>query len=133
MRQVRVLIVDDAPEVGQALRTLLPLAGTAAGLEVEVVGLAHDGKGAVEQTVALGPDVVLMDLEMPEMDGCAATQSIKAHRPLTRVVVLTVHGDPACRDKTREAGADEFVEKGVSITALLETIAGNPPKSAEEV
>lgn len=122
MRQVRVLIVDDASEVRQALGTLLPLAGAAAGLAVEVVGEAGDGRGAVEQVAALRPDVVLMDLEMPGMDGYAATRAVKANRPLTRVVVLTVHGDAASRASAREAGADEVVEKGTPIATLLETI-----------
>ncbi len=129
MKQVRVLIVDDAPEVRQALRTLLPLAAPDAGLAVEVVGEAGDGRGAIEQVAALGPDVVLMDLEMPRIDGYAATRAVKANRPLTRVVVLTVHGDAASLARAREAGADEVVEKGTPIVTLLETIGGGWLKS----
>ena len=131
MRQVRVMIVDDAPEVREALGTLLPLAGAAAGLAVEVVGEAGDGLGAVERVAALAPDVVLMDLEMPEMDGFTATRAVKAVCPLTRVVVLSVHSDPVSRDLSRDAGADAFVEKGLGITDLLESIAGSPPEEAE--
>ena len=65
MRTIRVLIVDDAPEVRQGLRALLPLAGAAAGMALEIVGEAANGGEAVEQAVALDPDVVLMDLRCP--------------------------------------------------------------------
>jgi DNA-binding NarL/FixJ family response regulator len=130
VRAVRVLIVDDAPEVRQELRTLLPLAGAEDGLVVEVVGEAPNGGGAVEQTSLLSPDVVLMDLEMTEMDGYAATQAIKTRHPVTRVVVLTVHGDLPSRRRAHEAGADEFVEKGASIAVLLQAIRGDLPTSA---
>ncbi|MEJ2556988.1 MAG: response regulator transcription factor [Anaerolineae bacterium] len=129
MRPIRVLIVDDMPHVRQGLRTLLPLAGQAAGLQLELVGEAGNGNEAIAQAIALGPDVVLMDLEMPEMDGYAATQAIKAVRPSTRVIALTVHGDPAARHQAQEAGVDQFVEKGTPLPVLMQAIRSGVEKS----
>jgi NarL family two-component system response regulator LiaR len=128
MKPIRVLIVDDMPQVRQGLRTLLPLAGEAAGLQLEIVGEAGNGNEAIAQATALGPDVVLMDLEMPEMDGYAATQAIKAVRPSTRVIALTVHGDPAARHKAQEAGVDELIEKGSPMPLLMQAIRGGVEK-----
>jgi DNA-binding NarL/FixJ family response regulator len=125
MRLMRVLIVDDMPQVRQGLRTLLPLAGEATGLPLEIVGEAGDGKEAIQQTAVLRPDVVLMDLEMPGLDGYAATQAIKAGRPCTRVVALTVHGEPQARQQAQAAGVDAFVEKGAALPLLLQAMRGN--------
>ena len=72
MTRISLLIVDDIADVRQGLRTLLPLSAQAADLELEIVGEAANGHAAVEQTIALHPDVVLMDLAMPEMDGWTA-------------------------------------------------------------
>jgi DNA-binding NarL/FixJ family response regulator len=125
MRPVRVLVVDDMPQVRQGLCTLLPLAGQAAGLPLEIVGEAGTGREAIVQAAALGPDVVLMDLEMPGLDGYAATKAIKASRPGTRVVALTVHGEPQAREKAQAAGVDAFIEKGAALPLLLQAMRGN--------
>jgi DNA-binding NarL/FixJ family response regulator len=129
MRPMRVLIVDDMPQVRQGLCTLLPLAGEAAGLPLEIVGEAGDGKEAIQRTAALHPDVVLMDLEMPELDGYAATQAIKAGRPATRVVALTVHGEPQARQRAQAAGVDAFVDKGAALPLLLQAMCGDTDQS----
>ena len=71
-----MLIVDDSPQVRQELRTLLPLAG-----DIEIVGEAADGREAIRLAEALRPEVVLMDLEMPVLDGYEATRQIKAGCP----------------------------------------------------
>ena len=114
----RVLIVDDSPQVRQELRTLLPLAG-----DIEVVGEAADGREAIRLVQALRPDVVLMDLEMPVLDGYQATQEIKAMCPACRVVALTVYGDPASRIRAAELGVDAFLVKGVSVESLVQAIS----------
>jgi DNA-binding NarL/FixJ family response regulator len=119
---LRLLIVDDMPQVRAGLRTILPLAGVALAFPVEIVGEAGDGQEALQQVEALQPDVVLMDLEMPGMDGYTATQNIKTRHPDTPVVALTVHGDPASRMKAGEAGADLFIEKGVPVTEIIRAI-----------
>ena len=102
---MRVLVVDDAPRVRDALTTLLDTAG-----DVEVVGTAANGREAVERAQELHPDVVLMDLEMPEMDGFASTELITS-AGLAPVVVLSIHGDPTSRARAFAAGASAYLEK----------------------
>ena len=114
----RVLIVDDSPQVRQELRTLLPLAG-----DIEIVGEATDGLEAVRLAEALQPEVVLMDLEMPVMDGYEAARQIKSRWPACRVVALTVHGYEAARQKAMQAGVDVFLVKGVSVETLMQAIS----------
>ena len=114
----RVLIVDDSPQVRQELRTLLPLAG-----DIEIVGEAADGQEAIQMAGALCPQVILMDLEMPVLDGYEATRQIKALSPSCRVVALTVHGDESARQKAMQAGADLFLAKGVSVKALVGAVS----------
>jgi len=115
----RVLIVDDSPQVRQELRTLLPLAG-----DIEIVGEAADGREAVRLAQAIQPEVVLMDLEMPVLDGYEATRQIKAGSPSCRVVALTVYGDPASRNRAAQAGVDVFLVKGGSVETLVQAISG---------
>jgi DNA-binding NarL/FixJ family response regulator len=114
----RILLVDDSAQVRQELRTLLPLAG-----DIEIIGEAADGREAIRLAQALQPDVVLMDLEMPVLDGYEATRQIKASSPVCRVVALTVHGYEAARQKAVQAGADIFLVKGVSVETLVQAIS----------
>ena len=114
----RVLIVDDSPQVRQELRTLLPLAG-----DIEIVGEAADGLEAVLMAEALQPEVILMDLEMPVLDGYEATRQIKADSSACWVVALTVYGDPASRNRAAQAGVDVFLVKGVSVESLVQAIS----------
>ncbi len=136
MRQIRLLLVDDAGEVRRGLRTLLPLLAQASDVELAIVGEAANGREAVNRAVAQEPNVVLMDLAMPEMDGCAAARAIKAARPDVRVIAFSVHGDADAQARAAEAGMDAFVEKGAPMDSLLEAIAGSersrPPPHAEE-
>jgi DNA-binding NarL/FixJ family response regulator len=113
----RVLIVDDNAKVRRELRTVLVLAG-----DVEVVGEAADGWEAIRQAETLRPDVVVMDLEMPVMDGCEATQQIKARSTDCRVIALTIHGDEAARQQASQAGADDFIVKGAPMNSLIQAI-----------
>ncbi len=120
-RALRVLIVDDVPQVRQELRGLLQLTG-----ELEVVGEAANGLEAISQAEALRPDVVVMDLEMPVMDGYEATRQIKTRRPACRVVALTIHGGETERQRAFQAGADSFVVKGAPLETLMEAIRNAP-------
>ena len=115
----RVLIVDDSPQVRQELRTLLTLAG-----DIEIVGEAADGLEAIRLAEVLQPDVILLDLQMPVMDGYQAARQIKALCPACRVVALTVYGDPASRNQAVRAGVDVFLVKGVSVETLVQAISG---------
>jgi DNA-binding NarL/FixJ family response regulator len=117
MNDIRVLIVDDMAQVRQDLRTVLPLFG-----EIEIVGEAADGREAAAQAMALRPDVVLMDLEMPVLDGYESTRRIKAQCPGIRVIALTLHGYAAARDRAARAGTDDFIEKGAPLQALVQSI-----------
>ena len=123
MTSIRVLIVDDMAQVRHDLRTVLPLAGEAAGLQIDVVGEAGNGQEAIQRATALEPDVVLMDLEMPVMGGYEATRQIKTHSPGCRVIALTIHGDETVRQKASQAGVDDFVVKGAPINSLIQAIA----------
>jgi len=114
---MRVLIVDDMPQVRQDLHLLLQLTD-----ELEVVGEASNGAEAITQAEALRPDVVVMDVEMPGMDGCEATRQIKARGLAGRVVVLSLHVDSDSLQRAREAGADVVVDKAGRFEKLLSAI-----------
>ncbi len=116
----RVLIVDDSSQVRHELRILLPLAGN-----IEIVGEAADGLEAVRLAEALQPDVVLIDLGLPVLDGYEATRQIKARRPACRVVALTVHGHEGARQRAGEAGIDVFLVKGAALAELMQAILQN--------
>ncbi len=84
---IRILIVDDNPQVRENLAALLDLAGCNVGLHLEIVGQAGDGYEAIKQSRLLRPDVILMDLGMPVLDGYEATRQIKVERPAPRVII----------------------------------------------
>jgi DNA-binding NarL/FixJ family response regulator len=115
--RIRVLLVDDHAVVRAGLR--LFLTGQA---DLEVVGEAEDGTSAVAQVQELRPDVVLMDLRMPRLDGIEATRQIRAARPQTAVVVLTTYTDSAHVGQAMAAGAIGYVLKDVPPPELAATI-----------
>jgi DNA-binding NarL/FixJ family response regulator len=114
---IRVLIADDQPVVRQGLRTFLELHD-----DIEVVGEAEDGERALEAVAALAPDVVLMDLVMPRLDGIAAIERLRALGSTARIIVLTSFLDedkvlPAVR-----AGAAGYLLKDVEPAELVRAI-----------
>lgn len=115
---IRVLIADDHAVVRQGLRLFL---GVQDG--IKVVGEATNGVEAVEQVERLHPDVVLMDLEMPELDGIAATKLVKERAPDTKVVVLTSFSDDDRLFPALAAGAAGYLMKDVSPEHLVQAIA----------
>jgi DNA-binding NarL/FixJ family response regulator len=117
MKTTRLLIVDDMPQVRRELRTLLPLLD-----DIDIVGEAADGQSAIELAASLQPDAILMDVEMPIVDGITAARSIKQASPATRIIILSIHNEPAVRTQARSAGADDFVDKGASLNTLLQAI-----------
>jgi DNA-binding NarL/FixJ family response regulator len=119
-RLLRVLIVDDMPQVRQELRVLLQLAD-----ELEVVGEAADGREAISQAEALRPDVVVMDLEMPGMDGFEATRQIKARGLAEKVVVLSIHAHSDNVQRARQAGVDVFIDKASRYKTLMSAIVAS--------
>jgi DNA-binding NarL/FixJ family response regulator len=115
--ETSVLIVDDLEHVRQGLRTILELSG-----DLMVVGEAGDGLEAIRQANLLRPDVVLMDLAMPGMDGLEATRRIKAGHPGTGVVMITIHDGEETREQAIKAGVDAFLAKGGDTKTLIQTI-----------
>ncbi|MEA2242292.1 MAG: hypothetical protein QOD24_1848 [Solirubrobacteraceae bacterium] len=103
---IRVLIAEDHGVVRAGLVQLLMNA-----TDMEVVGAASDGSEAVTLTASTAPDVVLMDLSMPELDGIAATEAIRATAPEVRVVILTSFSDPARILSALDAGAVGYLLK----------------------
>lgn len=119
----RILIVDDAPAVRESLGWLVENEP-----DLTVVGSVSNGSDALQQTVRLKPELVILDIELPDMDGFSVTRRLKAMPNPPLVVLLSVHGDPVSRQRGSEAGCDAFVEKGQGWHALLavlrEALAG---------
>lgn len=115
--RIRVMIVDDHAIVRQGLRTLLELMP-----DIQVVGEAANGRAAVDAVPALKPDVVLMDLKMPEMDGISATRAICDLGLNTRVIALTSFLEDESLVPAIQAGATSFLLKDVQPADLVEAI-----------
>jgi len=116
-RNIRILVVDDSEGVRRDLSTVL---GMLDGMEV--AGVAANGREAVEQTGKLHPDVVLMDLEMPVLDGFEATRRIKSLGFGVCVLILSVYNSNSIRLKAELAGADGFIEKGTPVQKVGDII-----------
>ena len=114
---LRVLIADDHRLFVEALEAIL-----ASDERIEVVGQAGDGSEAVELARALGPDVVLMDVSMPVLDGFEATREIRADTEGVRVLMLTGSNSRADVDRSRDAGASGYVTKDRIASELVEAI-----------
>jgi DNA-binding NarL/FixJ family response regulator len=126
---VRVLIVDDIAQVRQDLRTVLLLAGNEAGIPIEIIGEAANGKEAVHLAEVFQPEVILMDLAMPVLDGFEATRQVKKRDPSCRVIALTVHDYEAARQKAIQSGVDVFFVKGAPVEMLVQAISTRGNKS----
>ena len=114
---ISIVLVDDQATVRRGLRMRLTIEA-----DVEVVGEAGSGEAALRLVRSLSPDVVLMDVEMPGMDGIDATAALRAAAPQVAVVILSLCDDARTRARAREAGAAAFVSKYQAKTALLATI-----------
>ena len=112
---MRILIVDDEMHVRAGLRALL---GSYPGLEV--VAEAASGREAIQMAESLKPDVVLLDIKMPGLDGLHVTRWIKARMPATQVVIVTI--EDGYREAAAAAGADEFVNKADRALSVVEAL-----------
>jgi DNA-binding NarL/FixJ family response regulator len=102
----RILIADDDDDLRQAVRDLLE------DQQFIVVGEAVDGADAVTKAIALDPDVILIDLRMPDVDGIEATRRIKARLPMVQIVMLSAYGDPGLISAAENAGVYAYLVKG---------------------
>jgi pilus assembly protein CpaE len=116
-QKIRVLIVDDIPETRENVRKLLYFER-----DIEVVGAAVDGTEGIELAKKLRPDIVLMDINMPDIDGISATQSICQSVPEVQVIMMSVQGETDYLRRSMLAGAREFLVKPFSADELIASI-----------
>ena len=122
---IRVLLVDDTEEIRALLRTALELEP-----DIDVVGEASDGGDAVACAEALQPDVVVLDWQMPVMDGPSAVPELRRAAPLARIVMFSNRYGPAAEQTALEAGAHYFLEKQSNledlVSAMREVLRSGP-------
>lgn len=126
---IRLLLVDDQPGVRRGLRVRFQLEP-----DMQVVGEASTGREALTLAQTLAPDVVLLDITMPDMDGIETTVALKTVVPQSAVVILSIHTDRQTRMRALTAGAVAFVEKRGTTDTLLSAIrqaAGQTGNSLE--
>lgn len=115
-RPVRVLVVDDHPMVREGLRSMLDAEA------VEVVGEAGSGAEAIQRAGELGPDIILLDVRLPDVDGLTVLRRLKEMAPQASVLIVSMHDDPALVRRAVDAGAAGYVLKGVSRRELLAAV-----------
>ncbi len=115
--KIRVLIVDDIAETRENIRKLLQFDS-----EFEVAGTARSGREAIELSKELKPDVVLMDINMPDIDGITATEMIRRNNSFSQIVILSVQGDPNYMRRAMLAGARDFLTKPPVVDELTAAI-----------
>lgn len=118
---IRVMIVDDIADTCEQLEKLLFFEP-----DIEVVHKAHNGVEAVEMARKLNPDVVLMDINMPEKDGISATKDITTENPNTQIIIMSVQGETEYLRRAMHAGAREFLIKPISSEELYKAIRSVP-------
>lgn len=119
---IKLLLVDDQPSVRMGLRMRLSLEA-----DVTIVGEAGDGEAALSLAQTLHPDVIVMDVQMPRMDGISATAALRSIVPGAGVVLLSLYDDAITRARGQEAGALAFVQKQGTMDALLTAIRDAKP------
>jgi two-component system, NarL family, response regulator LiaR len=123
---IRVAIVDDNPTVRMSLRSMLKLEP-----RLTVVAEAENGSAAIAMVEEHRPDVVLMDIIMPVLDGIDATRIITSKFPGTKVIVLTAHSAESIASKAFKAGASHLLTKGCSVEEILEAIEESSPEAKD--
>jgi DNA-binding NarL/FixJ family response regulator len=124
---IKILVADDHEVVRSGIESLLE------GSDIEIVAQAHDGGDAVHKTLSHHPDVLLMDIRMPEIDGLTALETIRRKAPDTRVVMLSTYDNPTYVARSVALGASDYVLKGSSrdelIAAIRRAASGDTPDS----
>ena len=111
---MRVLVVDDHPAFRRALTSALRMVP-----DIEVADEASGGIEAADRAISGDPDLVLMDLSMPDLDGIETMRRIHETKPDLPVVILTAHADPGVEKEARKAGASGFLAKGSALADLV--------------
>ena len=114
---IEILLVDDRRFILESMKIILRQEP-----EIKIVGTAQDGQSAIAQVIKLQPDVVLIDIEMPKMNGIVATKYICQNIPNTRVIVLTSHKEQSYIDEALQAGASGYLFKDTLIQDLKQAI-----------
>ena len=114
---IKVLLADDQTLIRQGIRLLLEIEP-----DIQVVGQAANGRAALEQVEALHPDVVLMDVRMPEMDGVAATRALSVQHPEVKVIILTTFEDDETVFEGLKAGARGYLLKDISSEEMAQAV-----------
>jgi DNA-binding NarL/FixJ family response regulator len=122
VQPIRILVVEDHQVARAGMAFLL---STRHGFEV--VGEAEDGVAAVEMTGRLLPDVIIMDYDMPKMNGVEATRNIRSRFPDVRIIAHSWHDSERNAQEMFAAGASQFIGKGTDISTLVEAIRGAGP------
>jgi DNA-binding NarL/FixJ family response regulator len=113
----RIVIADDHAILREGLKTLLSMAP-----DMEVVGEAGEGQEAVQRTLELAPDVLLLDISMPGLGGIEALRMLRSMKARVRVVMLTMHAGPAHVEAAFSAGADGYIDKGSAHADLIDAV-----------
>jgi pilus assembly protein CpaE len=116
-QKINVLIVDDIPETRENIRKLLQFEN-----DIDVVGLARTGHEGIELAKDIKPDVILMDINMPDVDGITATEEIKRQVPASQIVILSVQSDPNYMRRAMLAGARDYLTKPPTVDELISAI-----------
>jgi DNA-binding NarL/FixJ family response regulator len=117
MEKIKLLIVDDLDHVRQGLKTLLSLSE-----DIEIIGEGVNGFEAIGMALRLNPDVILMDYEMPKLDGMEATKVVKNHNPDIQIVMISIHDSLELKRKAIEAGVAVYENKGGPVDELMDKI-----------
>jgi len=116
-KSIRVLIVDDHPMVAEGLQSILESYD-----DIEVIGSLSNGREAVERAADLAPDVILMDLNMPDLGGLSATEILLERAPATRIIILTMHDSPEYISSALNHGAMGYILKDVPTDEIKQAI-----------
>lgn len=116
-KKIKVLVVDDIAETRENIKRMLSFEQL-----IDVVGTARTGREAIDQAISMRPDVIIMDINMPDMDGITATTEIKKKLPFVMVVILSVQSDPSYMRRAMLAGARDFLTKPPMIDELIDAI-----------
>jgi pilus assembly protein CpaE len=116
-QKITVLIVDDIPETRENIRKLLQFEN-----DINVIGMARNGHEGIDLAKELKPDVILMDINMPDIDGITVTEEIKKINPVSQIVILSVQNDPNYMRRAMLAGARDYLAKPPTVDELISAI-----------